>query len=199
MPLLDAGLHVLLALLPRASAVDVADGEATRLVEELRQLAAREVWPGVERTYADLRARGVSLPADVHLAAADAARARGALAEEVERLRAALGEGPRRPIAERLAAIEAHCAPVELAGRVGRGVSLVPEALPFDPGQRAAVELAVAEVAATGSFRGWLPRGGYRFGGEAFQVEPGVTVRIDLQRRGKPPAEDRTEPPREPR
>lgn len=179
--------------------VAVAGGEAVRLVEELRRLAGRQVWAGVERTYAELLARGVEIPADVHVAAADAARARGDLGDEQARLRAALALGPDRRVTERLQRIEADCAPVELAGRPGKGLALIPQTLPFDPVQRAAVEAAVAEVEATGSFTGWLPRGAYRFAEHPFVVEPGVVVRIDVQSRGRVPATDAQDPPREQR
>ena len=52
--------------------------------------------------------------------------------------------------------------------------------MPFDPDQRKAVEAAIKSVADDGMFVGMLPVGEFTFSGQAFKVEPGLSVRIEV-------------------
>jgi len=159
---------------------DVDRAEEIRLTEELRALAQRQAWAGVDRIYRQLDERAAPLEYPELLAGATAARALGDAASARDRLLAAARLNATREVIDSLAAIDTHYGPVEL-NTTGRGPTILQaEDLPFDPEQRAAIEAARLAVARTGQFRGLLPQGRYVFGGEAFEVRPGIAVRIEV-------------------
>jgi hypothetical protein len=63
-----------------------------------------------------------------------------------------------------------------------RGPELVPAAMPFAQDQRASIEAARQEIAATGYFTGLIPAGDYTLGPDSFTVIAGTEPR----RRGLP-------------
>jgi hypothetical protein len=179
-------LWLALHLAPDALAGDPAAlAEQVRLTEEMHGLAARHAWAGVERLYEELEARGVVFGYDDLLAGAQAARSAGRMGVARERLLAAARIRGTREVVDWLAAIDASYGAVVLVGLRRTAAALVVEDAPFDPDQRAALDAARAELAATGSFDGLLPRGSYRFADQAFTVEPGIAVRIEVDARAR--------------
>ena len=149
-----------------------------QLTGELRLQARKNAWKGVEQAFLDLLAlapQGVEPTLEDLDLGAQAARALGktqAVRERLERI--ALRE--RRP--ETLAwldEIERSYGAVDLRDR-GAGAGLEAIRPPLPPDQRAAIEAAAAQLAATGRFQGLLPAGAYRFGAQRFLVIPGDPV-----------------------
>lgn len=167
---------------------EAAAAEARRLSQDIRQLAAREAWVGVERKFQELAALGVPLSYEDWWRGAQAARAVGRVDEVYTRLQAAAALDPTREALDWLYAIDSNYGHVSLRAEPPRGVSLRVAEMPFDPDARLAVEWASAEVGRAAHFEGLLPRGRYDFADHPFVVEPGVSVQIDvnLRRRRAP-------------
>lgn len=169
---------------------EAAAAEARRLSQDIRQLAAREAWVGVERKFQELAALGVPLSYEDWWRGAQAARALGRVDEVYTRLQAAAALDPTREALDWLYAIDSNYGHVSLRAEPPRGVGLVVAEMPFDPDARLAVEWAVAEVGRAAAFEGLLPRGRYDFAAHPFVVEPGVSVQIDVNlRRRRAPSE----------
>ncbi len=150
---------------PGSIAVLPNRGEYQRLSQELEKLASRNAWAGVERTYAALLATGVEPSFEDYLAGAHSARAIGDVASARTRLIAANAKREDRAVVDWLWDIDSHYNRVLLACDIGK-VELQPEAVPFDPNQRKAVEFAQKEILEKGFFDGFLPQGRYVFGKE---------------------------------
>jgi len=174
-----------------ASVSAEARAEAERLSDDLEKLAERQVWAGVEHKYEDLAALGVPLEQRDYLYGAYAARELGDVAAAYDRLQAAARMGGSKEIVDWLWDIDHSYGNVDLLMVPPRATELACDEMPMDPNQRKAVEAAVRAAKATGTYRGLLPQGKYSFGGVAFQVEPGVSVRIEVNPRvrKKGPAE----------
>ena len=183
-----------LRVLPSAIAGDASAAEAVRLEEELRALAQRQAWAGVERVYDLLERRGVVLDYEDLVYGAQAARYAGRVEEARDRLVAAAKLRGSREVIDSLAAIDATYGTVQLMGP--RRPPALFEAVdpPFDPDQRAALAAARAEVTLTGGFTGLLPRGSYLFGEQRFVVEPGIAVRIEVDPRSRRDETERNTP-----
>lgn len=173
--LLAAWLAVAAEPAPPAGADAVVLAERVRLAGELRQLAERGVWAGVERAFAALLAVGGEPDADQWAWAAEAARARGDLAAARERLAASVRARPDKARLDQLYALDTGYGAVALRGG---GRSLVARVPTVDPEGRAALAAAQAALAAEGRFDGLLPVGAYTFGGRHFEVGPGGPARI---------------------
>jgi hypothetical protein len=171
---------VLLALASPASAVDRSEAEHLRLSGELEQLSQRQLWAGVNRKFADLEKLGVELTYDDLLHGAHAARALGDMSAAYARLKRASRLDSTKEVVDWLYAIDMNYGSVELLRNPKKGDVLAAAELPFDPDHRAAVELAIATVADSGSFSGMLPRGAYTFAGQPFSVQPGIGLRIEV-------------------
>lgn len=179
--------------------VTVEQAEFNRLSEELERLSQRSAWSGVERTYAALTATGIPLGFEHHLAGAHSARAAGNVKALRMRLIWALQSRDDDEIVRHwVDDLDANYGRVVLLGDAGR-IDLEAQAMPFAPDQQAAVRFAIATVAETGSFDGYLPFGDYFFGGIEVQVEKSHIPNIDLQgerRRRRPHApRDQQTPP----
>lgn len=157
--------------------------EAERLSDDLEKLAERQVWPGVEHKYEDLAALGVPLQQRDYLYGAYAARELGDVAAAYDRLQAAARMGGSKEIVDWLWDIDHSYGNVDLLMVPPRSTELTCDEMPLDPNQRKAVEAAMRATKATGTYRGLLPQGNYTFGGVAFQAEPGVSVRIEVNPR----------------
>lgn len=185
---------LLVALLLASRSADAEDAvneaERVRLSQDIKQLAQREAWTGVERKYEELELLGTTMTFEDLYRGACAARALGDVSAAYDRLKAAAGLDPRRDVLDWLYAIDNHYGRVELLAVPARNATLDVSEMPFDPADRAAVVAASAQVAREGLFNGLLPRGTYRFAGHTFTVEPGVSQHIQVNSRRRRPEED---------
>jgi hypothetical protein len=163
-----------------AWAKDVAEAEHERLSEEMKQLAERRVWSGVERNYQELVALGVPLTLEDYLQGAYAARELGQVKAVHERLTAAAKLKPRKDVVDWLWDIDNNYGVVELVATTGRHAELSAAEMPFDPNQRKCVEQAIERARDDNTFVGMLPKGEYTFAGQKFTVEAGLSVRIEV-------------------
>lgn len=176
---------LLLALLLHTSpapAVDAAttSAEAMRLSEEMRNLARRQAWKGVDRSYRSLEELGGALGFDEYMVGALAARQLGYTSQAYERLTHAARLAPSKEVVDWLFDIDSHYARVRLIGDGTGPATLTISEVPFDPMQARAIEAATEEAATLGDFIGMLPEGSYSFGGHAFVVKPGHAVDVVL-------------------
>lgn len=164
-----------------ASGGSKSHAEYVRLSQELETLSTRNAWPGVERTYEMLVATGVTPTFEDYVFGAHGARALGDITQAQARLRAANGIREDKQVIDWLWEIDSSYGLVYLAGDVG-GPGLRADVMPFEPDQAHAVEFAVARIAETGVFEGYLPQGTYHFGDYEVKVQPRVqATRIDLR------------------
>ncbi|MFZ5478441.1 MAG: hypothetical protein ACOZNI_16855 [Myxococcota bacterium] len=168
-----------------AFATDVSEGEHMRLSEDLKQLASRQLWQGVEKKFQELEKLGVELSYADLLYGAHAARALGNTRNAYDRLKRAVKLDGTKEVVDWLFAIDSNYGPVELVAHNPKGVVLACDEIPFDPDQRLSVEAAIDIVKHEGSFTGLLPKGRYTYGGEELIVYPGVSKRIELSPRLK--------------
>jgi len=152
-----------------AGEADVAQAEYHRLSSEIRSLAKRDHWVGVDHAYVEALATGVSLAFGDHMAGASAAMAIGDVGAARERLLAAKDVEVQREVIETLWSIDTHFAEVDLTAE--RGAELCIEEMPFNPQQANAVEFAQERIRETGVFHGFLPPGRYTLAGTSFTVE----------------------------
>lgn len=170
---------------PAANAAEVNDGEHVRLSSEIKQLATRQAWPGAEKKFEELERLGVTLTFDDLLHGAYAARALGNAQQAYDRLKVAAKLKGTKEVVDWLYAIDTTYGRAELIATPPRGISLEAELMPFDPDQRTCVSAAIDTVSHDGQFLGLLPQGHYTFAGTAFQVQPGIAVRIEVSPRMK--------------
>lgn len=174
--LLSAPLSSSVALLApiAAEAQDPAKtAEKLRLEEEMKRLAAKNAWTGVERAYNDLLNLKVELPFEDHYLGAQSARYLGKTYEVYERLTSAKEIDATPEILQNLEGIDGTYGKVDLQGTEKKRPDLVPDVMPFAPDERKSIEWAQTVLANTGSFRGMLPKGSYKVGGLPFTVEAG--------------------------
>lgn len=179
-PLRLVPLVALVASAP-AFAASAAEAEHIRISEQMRKLATRNVWRGVESNYQkllDLEKKGVTLTVDDHLLGVQAAQALGSVQDAYDRLQAADSVAPSDDLKSQIAAIDASYGRVDLDvdDRFDGDFTLKPATMPFDPGQRKAVEVAAARIQAERKFLGMLPYGRYTLGERAFEVTKGGAV-----------------------
>lgn len=183
-----------LALCPRlAGAADdrtALEAEHVRLSEEMRMLASRNAWRGVEDSYQKLEAlaeQGVALSVDDVWYGAQAARSLGDLSTAYARLKTAQSLGTNEAIDQWVNDIEASYGAVELSvdPRYAGSVALTPAEMPFDPEGRGAIEAAQQSIAETRAYRGLLPLGRYELGDRSFDVgSDGSVASVTLVGRG---------------
>lgn len=173
-------LLTLLLFLGTAQAADLAEAEHVRLSEDIKQLANRQLWTGVEKKYAELEKLGVALSYEDLMHGAYAARALGNTQSAYERLKSAAKLNGTKEVVDWLYAIDANYGQVDLIVHNARGVALECLEMPFDPDQRIAVESAIETVKKDGTFSGLLPKGDYVFAGVPFSVVPGVAIHIEV-------------------
>lgn len=173
-------LLALLVALGTARAADALEAEHVRLSGDIEQLANRQLWAGVEKKLAELAKLGVEPSYEDLIHGAYAARALGNAQNAYDRLKVAARIKGTREVVDWLYTIDANYGHVELVATPPRGVTLAVAEVPFDPDQRVAVEAAADRVKKEGKFSGLLPRGSYTYAGQAFTVEPGIAVRIEV-------------------
>ena len=168
-----------------------ADPQATashdQISSEMRHLAKRNAWKGVERAFLDLEAlsnQGEHPSIEDLDLAAQAARALGKADAVHQRLTAMAALDPAIPgVLQWLNEIEASYGRVNMRDRAGTGATLTPARMPMAPDQRAAIQAAAEELEAEGRFQGRLPWGAYSFGERMFVVIPGDReIEITLSR-----------------
>ena len=183
-----------LALTPRfAGAADdraALEAEHTRLSEEMRMLASRNAWRGVEDSYGKLEAlhdRGVELTVDDVWYGAQAARSLGDLSTAYARLQTAQSLGSNDAIDQWVEEIESSYGRVELSidPHYEGSFALTPAEMPFDPEGRGAIESAQKSIGETRAYRGLLPLGQYELGDRSFEVSSdGSVASVALVGRG---------------
>ena len=162
----------------QALSPDPAKAENTRLFEEMRKLATRNAWRGVEDKYTAMVALekdGVVLSYDDHLMGAQAARELGRITDVYLRLERAKAQRTEKEVLEWILDIEASYGMVLLAKdeKYKGGTDMAPKEMPFAPDQRSAIGAAQLALSETGRFEGLLPYGSYTFGDRSFDVVQG--------------------------
>lgn len=182
-------LAVALTLAPASVAFaqtnDAAQAEYVRLSSEMKRLAEKNAWEGVEMTWGKLQKNGVPPQYEDWYLAAQAARSAGDVTAARTRLLAANEIREEREVMDWLWEIDSSYGKVSLTSDIGT-LALEPEAMPFHPDRAAAVRFAQAKVTATGVYEGYLPEGRYTFGTYEVVVVPRVqTVQIDARGAGQ--------------
>ncbi len=176
---------------PRPVSAEVAEiappepdrAEYHRLSHELEALVARNAWAGVERTFQELLATGMSPSYGDWMRGAESARLRGDIQEVYVRLLAArdLADDDRTAV-EWLWELDRAYGKVSLACDPGSNLVLTSDVAPFDPDRARAIEFAQARIREDCLFAGRLPEGTYRFYTHTIEVRPKVqSIYVDLR------------------
>lgn len=165
------------------------NAEKLRLADELKSLAQKNAWAGVERKYDDIKKTKCDLSAKIQMIAADSAQNLGKTYERWERLAAANEVEPNDAVSETISGIETTYGRIDILGDPRRPAPLLREAMPFAPDQRKSIEWAQKVVENTGSFKGMLPAGEYKVADKTFIVVPGNPEFIEVKiGKGKRPS-----------
>ena len=160
----------------QAASSSVENAERMRLADEMRSLARRDQWPGVDRKYRDMLKLKKAIPSfNDHNLGAQAAYNLGNIAGAHRRLNRALGVKKDDKAREWLAEITAGFFPVEINihKRYEGKRALVANPMPIEPVKAGAVVWAQKRLQHKGSFNGMLPAGEYTIGAQRFTVEKG--------------------------
>ena len=158
----------------------VSDAETVRLRSEMKMLAKRDAWTGVDRAFRAAHALQPELTFDDYLLGAFAAQALGDLATTRKRLLAAHALQEDKTVLDWLWNIDTEYVPVRLAANSSDGLIYLDSA--FHPQTRTILEFAQGSLAETGRFDGFLPSGTYTLGGFTFDVGHDTgPVRIDTR------------------
>ena len=166
-------LFALTLALPQVAYAECEQSEKVRLSGELKKLAQRNAWSGVERSYLSLLETKCDLSFDENQLGAESARYLGKTMQMYDRLAAAKELDPQPQILENLSGLDSMYGRVRVKGDARRRPVLSRAAMPFAPDERKSIEWAIEVVAGTGSFEGMLPNGEYLVGEIAFTVESG--------------------------
>ena len=169
---------ITLMLSTSASAVTAEEAEEVRLAEEMRALARRDIWIGVDRMYRALVGLDANLTGKQHVEGAYAAQDLGEIQACYDRLRAAARLMPTREVIDWLWSIDTQYGQVEVTAQLG--AQLVISDPPLDVVKRKAIEKATQRLAEDGRFVGMLPVGTYRVGSTVLQVTSGQYTALAL-------------------
>lgn len=162
------------ALAPIPAFAQDKNAERLRLEEEMKKLAQRNAWTGVERKYQELMDLNVELPFDDHMLGAQAARYQGKTLELYNRLKRALAmKSDAQDVVDELAAIDDAYGRVHLKGSERFLPQVKPAVMPFAPDQQKSIARASEVMSNTGSFEGMLPLGDYTVACQQFTVVRG--------------------------
>ncbi len=161
-----------------APAVTAAEAEEVRLTEEMRALARRNIWIGVDRMYRALVALDADLTGKQHIEGAYAAQDLGEIQACYDRLRAAARSTPTREVIDWLWAIDTQYGQVEVTAQLG--AQLATDEPPLDAVKRKAIETASLHLSEGGQFVGMLPVGEYLVGGAVLTVTSGQRAALAL-------------------
>ena len=157
-----------------AIAAESHQGEHTRLTSEMKKLASRSAWRGVEDAFERLVAlseEGLELSYDDYLLGAQASSALGHVDDTYDRLRAGAKIKGEPEVVEWIEEIDENYGSVAITSARKDAIELLPDQMPFAPDRRSAISFAQAQVAENGEFTGRLPIGSYEVAGTAFSVE----------------------------
>lgn len=160
----------------RPAPLTVEQASYQQLQEEMRHLATRNAWKGVDAAFLRMEAlqgAGAVLTGADLLAAAQASRALGDVRTLRDRLVRSLTIQPSPEVVEWLNAVEAGYGAVSLRREIPDAAPVQPVDPPFSPEERNAIDFGNQALEAEAAFDGWLPTGLYRFGGEVLLVTPG--------------------------
>ena len=163
---------LLLASSAPATASEVDRAEYIRLAGEIRGLADRQAWGGVERAYQAAVQTAHPLTFRDHLSGAHAASASGDMAAVRERLFQAHQIAEDHEVIDWLWSIDSEYGAVDLVADAG--FALTATELAFDPIRSRSVTFAAKTLAETGTYQGLLPAGAYQVGDMVFFVTPGT-------------------------
>ena len=173
------------ALSAPASAGELEKAEHTRVGEEMRRLAQRNAWYGVDQGYRKLEVlvpKGEVITPKEHLIGAQAAQALGDITSARVRFVRARDAGLAAEAAPILETIDANYGQVIVRFEkkyTGAG-ALVSNEPPFAPDQRASLEFVTKTLAAKANYDGLLPLGPYTLDGQEFRVAPGQPAVVTL-------------------
>lgn len=177
---LAGGAVLFASLAPTVAVAQDKAAERLRLEQEMKRLAQRNAWTGVERKYNELLDLNIDLPYDNHQVGAQAARALGKTLEVYERLERAnkIKESPE--VTQELQAIDGAYGRVWLKGSERFLIPVKPVVVPFAPDQRKSTEWAEEVMTNTGSFKGMLPAGDYKVACQTFTVVAGTPTFLEI-------------------
>ncbi len=174
----------LLAAAP-AYAGEVERAEHVRVSEEMRRLAQRNAWFGVDQGYRKLEAlvaKGEVLSGKEHMFGAQAAQALGDITSARVRLVRARDAGLAADAAPMLEMIDGNYGTltVRFDKKYVGAAALVSKEPPFAPDQRACLDYVTKVLATRAAFEGLLPLGPYELDGQAFTVTREAPVTLAL-------------------
>lgn len=175
---------------PTADQTARGNAESVRLSHDMKRLASRNAWSGVERIFQLILETGVTPSWDDYISAAHAARTTGDVTAVRERLLAANIIQESKEVHDWLWTIDNEYGQTQLAADK-KYAKLDVAVMPFNPDQVAAIKYAQSSLEEEGIFEGFLPAGDYIFTGMSISVRPRVSsIRIDLRGSGKPKTRD---------
>jgi hypothetical protein len=195
-----AAASLALTVMPDVAHAEDPQTKATRLQieEEMKKLAAKNAWAGVETNFQKLIDLKADIPYDDWFLGSQAARNLGKTWEMYQRLEAAVKLKPSDEIQRELDGIDERYGRLKISGNARKHPTMTAAVMPFAPDERKSVEYAMDYVLNTGSFEGMLPLGDYNYGtlkitvaaGKTFQEIDGTKVKG-----GAAPPPDGNNPP----
>ena len=167
-----------------------AKAEQIRLAEDMRRLAKRGHWRGVDRSYRmmeDLTKKQVVLGYDDHFLGAQAARELGNVTLVYRRLVLAKAVDATADVTNWLSDILRQYGEVDLIipDRYKGETNLAVAVMPLQPDQRSTIGMAQQRIQEGRSYDGLLPGGEYTFGPHTFKVVPGGdTIVLEVSKKG---------------
>ena len=167
-----------------------AKAEHVRLSEDMRRLAKRAHWRGVDRSYRsmeNLTRKDVVLSYDDHFLGAQAARELGNVTLVYRRLVKAKTVNATPDVTNWISDILRQYGEVDLIipDRYKGETNLAVAVMPLQPDQRSTIGMAQQRIQEGRSYNGLLPGGEYTFGPHTFNVTPGGdTIVLEVSKKG---------------
>ena len=167
-----------------------AKAEHVRLSEDMRRLAKRAHWRGVDRSYRSMEnliRKDVVLSYDDHFLGAQAARELGNVTLVYRRLVQAKEVNPTSEVTNWIDDIMRQYGEVDLIipDRYKGETNLAVAVMPLQPDQRSTIGMAQQRIQEGRSYNGLLPGGEYTFGPHTFTVTPGGdTIVLEVSKKG---------------
>ena len=167
-----------------------AKAEHVRLSEDMRRLAKRAHWRGVDRSYRSMEGltrKDVVLGYDDHFLGAQAARELGNVTLVYRRLVKAKAVNATADVTNWIGDILRQYGEVDLIipDRYKGETNLAVAVMPLQPDQRSTIGMAQQRIQEGRSYNGLLPGGQYTFGPHTFSVTPGGdTIVLEVSKKG---------------